>query len=64
MARVYHDFIAGSKDFGGRRKTKEQIERERRREAKRAQSKDQAEWVMAHMGEEIDRLRKRGNDGR
>ena len=54
------EFISGTKAYAnGRRKAKEQSERERRKQAKQAQDKDQAEWVMAHMGEEIDKMRKR-----
>ena len=61
-----HDYISGSsKSYAtGKRQTKEQVERERRREAKQAQDREKAAWVMDHMGDEINKLRKREDDGR
>lgn len=61
-----HDYISGSsKSYAaGRRKTKEQTAKEQREEAKREESIDRAAWVMTHMGEQIDKMRKRENDGR
>lgn len=61
-----HDYISGSsKSYSaGRRKTKEQAAREQREEAKREEALAQAAWVMAHMGEQIDKMRKREDDGR
>ena len=61
-----HDYIAGSsKSYStGKRQTKEQIEREKRRKARQAQDKEKAAWVMDHMGDEINKLRKREDNGR
>lgn len=57
---MYRDYIKGSKPTSGKRKTKAQADREQRQEAKREEDKAQAEWVMTHMGDEINKLRKRG----
>lgn len=61
-----HDYIAGSsKTYSvGKRKTKEQTAREQREEAKREEAIARAAWVMAHMGEQIDKMRKREDNGR
>ena len=61
-----HDYIAGSsKSYAtGKRKTKEQADREKRRKAREAQDKEKAAWVMDHMGDEINKLRKREDNGR
>lgn len=61
-----HEYIAGSsKTYSyGRRKTKEQTAREQREEAKREEAMAQAAWVMTHMGKQIDKMRKREDDGR
>lgn len=61
-----HDYIAGSyKSYvSGKRKTKEQIEREKRRQARQAADREKAEWIVGHMGDEIDKLRKREDNGR
>lgn len=64
MTRERHNgdiYLAGSKRYAvGKRKTKAQADREQRQEAKREEDKAQAEWVMAHMSDEINKLRKRG----
>ena len=63
MARVYHDYIPGSRVCGaGKRQTKEQAEREKRRKARQAQDREKAAWVMNRMGEQIDKMRKREDD--
>ena len=61
-----HDYISGSsKSYAaGRRKTKEQTAKEQREEAKREESIARAAWVMAHMGDEINKMRKREDNGR
>lgn len=61
-----HDYISGSsKSYAvGKRKTKEQVEREKRRKARQAQDKEKAAWVMDYMGDEINKMRKREDDGR
>lgn len=61
-----HDYISGSsKSYAtGKRKTKEQAEREKRRKAKQDQDKEKAAWVMGHMGDEINKMRKREDNGR
>lgn len=61
---MYRDYIKGSKPTSGKRQTKEQAERERRRKARQAQDKAKAEWIVEHMADEIDKLRKREKDGR
>lgn len=60
---MYRDYIRGSKLTSGKRQTKEQVEREKRRQARQAADKEKAEWIVAHMGDEIDKLRKREKDG-
>ena len=60
---MYRDYIQGSKPTSGKRKTKEQAEREKRRQARQAADKAKAEWIVEHMGDEIDKLRKREKDG-
>lgn len=61
-----HDYIAGSsKSYAvGKRKTKEQIEREKRRKARQAADKEKADWMMKHMTKEIDKMRKREDNGK
>lgn len=61
-----HDYIAGSsKSYSvGKRKTKEQVEREKRRQARQAADREKAEWIVGHMGDEIDKMRKREDNGR
>lgn len=61
-----HDYISGSsKSYSvGKRKTKEQAEREKRRKARQAADKEKADWMMTHMSEQIDKMRKREDDGR
>ena len=61
---MYRDYIKGSKPTPGKRQTKEQKEREKRRKARQAQDKAKAEWIVEHMADEINKLRKRGKDGR
>lgn len=61
---MYRDYIKGSKPTSGKRQTKEQAERERRRQARQAADKEKAEWIVEHMAGEIDKLRKREKDGR
>lgn len=61
---MYRDYIKGSKPTSGKRQTKEQAERERRRKARQAADKAKAEWIVEHMADEIDKLRKREKDGR
>ena len=62
----FNEYIAGSfKTYSyGRRKTKEQAAREQREEAKREEAIAQAAWVMTHMGKQIDKMRKREDNGR
>lgn len=61
----YRDYIPGSRVCGvGKRQTKEQAERERRRKARQAQDKAKAEWIVEHMADEINKLRKREDNGR
>lgn len=61
-----HDYIAGSsKTYSvGRRKTKEQTAKEQREEAKREEAIAQAAWVMTHMCKQIDKMRKREDNGK
>lgn len=61
-----HDYISGSsKSYAtGKRKTKEQVEREKRRKAREAQDKEKADWMMKNMSREIDKMRKREDNGR
>lgn len=61
-----HDYIQGSsKSYAvGKRKTKEQADREKRRKAKQAQDREKADWVMKHMVEEINKMRKREDNER
>lgn len=61
---MYRDYIKGSKPTSGKRQTKEQAEREQRRKARQAQDKAKAEWIVEHMAEEINKLRKREDNGR
>ena len=61
---MYRDYIKGSKPTSGKRQTKEQAEREKRRQARQAADREKAEWIVAHMGDEIDKLRKREDNGR
>ena len=56
---MYRDYIKGSKPTSGKRQTKEQAEREKRRQARQAQDKAKAEWIVEHMADEINKLRKR-----
>ena len=58
------DYIKGSKPTSGKRQTKEQIEREKRRQARQAADREKAEWIVEHMADEIDKLRKREENGR
>ena len=61
-----HDYIAGSsKSYSvGKRQTKEQAEREKRRKSRQAADKEKADWMMKNMTDEIDKMRKREDDGR
>lgn len=61
-----NDYISGSsKSYSvGKRKTKKQVEREKRRKARQAADKEKADWVMTHMSKEIDKMRKREDNGR
>ena len=61
---MYRDYIKGSKPTSGKRQTKEQVERERRRKARQAADKAKAEWIVEHMGDEINKMRKREDNGR
>ena len=61
---MYRDYIRGSKPTSGKRQTKEQAEREKRRQARQAADKEKAEWIVEHMGDEIDKMRKREDNGR
>ena len=61
---MYRDYIKGSKPTSGKRQTKEQAERERRRKARQAADKAKAEWIVEHMGDEINKMRKREDNGR
>ena len=61
---VYHDYIPGSRVCGGgKRQTKEQAERDKRRQARQAADREKAEWIVAHMADEIDKMRKRDDNG-
>lgn len=60
---MYRDYIKGSKPTSGKRQTKEQAEREKRRKARQAADRDKAEWIVEHMADEIDKLRKREDNG-
>lgn len=59
---MYRDYIKGSKPTSGKRQTKEQAEREKRRKARQAANEEKAEWIVANMADEIEKLRKRGRD--
>lgn len=61
-----HDYISGSsKSYAvGKRQTKEQAEREKRRKARQAADKEKADCMMTHMGDEINKMRKREDNGR
>lgn len=61
---MYRDYIKGSKPTSGKRQTKEQVEREKRRQARQAADREKAEWIVEHMGDEINKLRKREDNGR